>query len=261
MEKREKLKFEVHLTEHCNLNCKGCFHFSNIAEPEFLDILEYEKDLHRLSALFGGEAELILLLGGEPLLHKDINRFLVSTREYFGKGKIGLVTNGILLPSMDEKFWEICRDYNITLMPTKYPIKIDFASIETKAEKYHVVIDYFNDTKVDKTLSVLSIDNEGHQDFVENFNSCYRANFCITLEHGRLYSCIMPAHFRHYIKKYNLEIGDFKEDGIDIYKAQTAEEIQSFLTRPMKACAYCNRSKWRDGIKWEVSKQKMEEWQ
>ena len=39
---RESLKYEVHLTEHCNLNCKSCFHYSSIAEKDFLDVDEYE---------------------------------------------------------------------------------------------------------------------------------------------------------------------------------------------------------------------------
>ena len=28
---------EVHLAEHCNLNCKGCSHFSPLAEKEFIE--------------------------------------------------------------------------------------------------------------------------------------------------------------------------------------------------------------------------------
>ncbi|WP_242003149.1 hypothetical protein [Brachyspira aalborgi] len=29
---------EIHLAEHCNLNCQCCSHFSNLAEPEFANI-------------------------------------------------------------------------------------------------------------------------------------------------------------------------------------------------------------------------------
>lgn len=260
MKAREILKFEVHLTEHCNLNCKGCFHFSNIAEPEYLNIEEYRKDAERLSFLFAGKADLILLLGGEPLLHKDVTSFFQVTRENFPDAKIGLVTNGILLTSMSKKFWIECQKYNITLMPTVYPLNIDYDHIEELAIKYNVTIDYFNNKNEVKSLSVLSIDNTGAQDALFNFENCYRANFCITLEHGRLYTCIVPAHIRHYIKKFNLKIDSFLSDGIDIYKAKNANEIREFLIKPIRACSYCNTAKWRDGLKWERTQKCMEEW-
>lgn len=54
IEVRKKIKFEVHITEHCNLNCKYCFHFSPLAKEEYLTLEEYERDLARLSELFGG---------------------------------------------------------------------------------------------------------------------------------------------------------------------------------------------------------------
>ena len=32
------LMFEVHLVDHCNLNCKGCSHFSPVSEKKFVDV-------------------------------------------------------------------------------------------------------------------------------------------------------------------------------------------------------------------------------
>jgi hypothetical protein len=33
---RKTLQFEAHLTDHCNLNCAGCCHFSPIAQQYYL---------------------------------------------------------------------------------------------------------------------------------------------------------------------------------------------------------------------------------
>ena len=77
------LCFEVHITEHCNLNCKGCYHFSPLAKEEYLDINEFERDLRRIYELCGDNVERITLLGGEPLLHPDINRFIEVTRKIY----------------------------------------------------------------------------------------------------------------------------------------------------------------------------------
>jgi ABC-2 type transport system ATP-binding protein len=52
--KRPSLRFDVHLADHCNLNCKGCYHFSPLAPEKFLDIEQYERDCTRLNELSMG---------------------------------------------------------------------------------------------------------------------------------------------------------------------------------------------------------------
>lgn len=61
---RERIKFELHLAEHCNLNCKCCNNFSPLAKAEYLDLEVFRKDIRRMHELFGGEAEQITLMGG-----------------------------------------------------------------------------------------------------------------------------------------------------------------------------------------------------
>jgi GDP-L-fucose synthase len=73
----QKFKFEFHLTEHCNLKCKRCSHFCNVAEKEFLDIAVFERDVARMRELCGDDDLFeIHLLGGEPLLHPQITDFV-----------------------------------------------------------------------------------------------------------------------------------------------------------------------------------------
>lgn len=46
---------EIEISEFCNLNCRGCCDFSNLAtEKRIYPFNEYEKDMHRLHELFGG---------------------------------------------------------------------------------------------------------------------------------------------------------------------------------------------------------------
>lgn len=255
----EKLKFEVHICEHCNLNCKGCYHFSPIAQKEFLDVNEWEMHCKRLSELFEGEMEFISLMGGEPLLHPKICDLLKITRKYFGIGDVSIITNGILLLDMDENFWETCRENNITIRQTKYPIDIDFNAIEKKAEKENVNFIYFN-TGI-KTLGYQPFDLKASQPALENFRNCYRVNSCISFSHGKLYTCFVPAHIHHLKKYFNLDIETKESDGIDIYKVNSAEEIRKLLEKPLFFCRYCMRNlAKRDGIEWETSKKDIKEW-
>lgn len=89
---RRTLFFDVIVTEHCNLNCKGCGSFMPLADEEYIDLEDLEKDYKRLADLSGGVMHHINLLGGEPLLHKDIKDIIKMTRRYFPIGVINLVT-------------------------------------------------------------------------------------------------------------------------------------------------------------------------
>jgi len=96
--------FEVQLADHCNLNCASCSHFSPIADEHFLDVDTYKKDCARFAELAGKYVRRIHLMGGEPLLHKNIVDIIEITRSNFKKSIIIIVTNGILLDRMGGNF-------------------------------------------------------------------------------------------------------------------------------------------------------------
>ncbi len=250
---------EVHLTEHCNLNCKGCTHFSTLAEPEFLSLEEYEKDLKRLSELTN-QLVRIRLLGGEPLLNPNAVKYTEIARKYFPETRIEFITNGTLLLDQDDSFFEGLSKNNIILAPTKYPIKIDWKKIKEKCEKFDVQLKFFAGEKTLKTSYKYTLDINGNQNARKSFLTCGHSNICIQLVKGKLYTCCMAPYARHFNKYFNqhLELSD--RDGIDIYKAQNIQEILNFLAKPIPFCRYCN---WRNrifGMKWGVSSKKIEEW-
>jgi hypothetical protein len=37
---------ELHLTDHCNMNCCGCGHFSNVASAWYADPESHNRDMH-----------------------------------------------------------------------------------------------------------------------------------------------------------------------------------------------------------------------
>jgi uncharacterized radical SAM superfamily Fe-S cluster-containing enzyme len=102
---RKTLRFETDITGHCNLNCKCCNHFSPLVKESFVSLEGFENDFKRLSELTGRHNDNIDLMGGEPLLHPEINKIMDIARKYFD-GPINIVTNGIKLTAMDKEFWE-----------------------------------------------------------------------------------------------------------------------------------------------------------
>ena len=201
-----------------------------------------------------------MLLGGEPLLHPNIDEFIEVSRKAFPYTELSILTNGLLLRQMPEKFWNACCKNNVLIYMTKYPINIDYIHIEGIMDSKGVRYKYFNDGNIVKTLSFQPMDPKGNQPIEDNFYGCYRANECITLSHGKLYTCIMPAHIHHLNDYFELGMPDFGEDGIDIYRVKDSEELNAKLTRPILACAYCDRMNCIDGNNFSFSKKNVCEW-
>lgn len=258
---KAELSFEVALAEHCDLNCAGCDHFSPLAEPELADYEEMARDFARLSSLFHGHAKEIHLLGGEPLLHPDLVKFLKMARENFPDAAIDIITNGLRLLKQPEEFWLACKENNIVIRPTKYPVSLKFEEMEKRAAKYGVEYRYFGTSSaVTKTTHLFRLDVNGQQDGNTNFLLCHRANSCVYLQHGRLYTCTLAPTARHFNKYFGKNLKELPEDSIDIYQAGSAREVLEFLAKPIPFCRYCmvNKTRWYEP--WHQSKRVIEEW-
>lgn len=256
---RHSLRFQINVTDHCNLNCKGCTAFSPLAKEKYIDAESYERDCKRLSELTGGKIELIDLLGGEPLLHPEINRIMEISRSNF-EGDINVVTNGILLAKMPEAFWKSCKKNNVNIIISRYPIKLPMDKIDVLAEQYGVnIVNRGNATDV-KIWNKVPYDLSGKQNITKNFRTCYGANFCTNLENGKLATCPIPFVIKQFNEYFCKDIPVSEDNCIDIYKVKNIDEIYAFLCKPAPICAYCNLKGIKYGIEWEVSKKELSEW-
>lgn len=253
-------KIDIHLTDHCNLNCKSCTHFSPLAEKFFLDIDEFERDLTRLAELSKGELGEMFLLGGEPLLHPELVDFLPIARNLFPNTKIVIITNGILLSQQDDRFWKACKRYNIQIWVSVYNLQIDTKTPEAKAREYSVFLGYTttgNNENNQRNWTKSKLDLTGSQYWIESFEHCSVKN-CVTLKHGKLYTCCTLAHIEHFNKYFNqnLEVTDF--DYVDIYKVKSYKAILDALVKPVPFCRYCTNQ--YESCYWENSKRDITEW-
>jgi Predicted Fe-S oxidoreductases len=258
---RQLSYFVLNILDHCNLRCKGCDHFAAIAEERFVSLDDIKKDLAQMSKILNGDVARIGVMGGEPLLHPQLKEILIHTRLFFPKTLIQLVTNGILLLKQTEDFWKACRNNDIIIVNTKYPLILDFDKIREVAKKHDVRFEHYGNTgEVLKTSYHIPLDLEGKQDAHINFIKCFHANAFPLLMEGKLYSCTVAPNVRHFNKKFGrhmeLEDGDY----LDIYRVKKALELLKFLSCPKPFCRYCDVSNRSYGHKWERSKQEISEW-
>ena len=242
-------QFEVHVCDHCNLNCKGCSHFCPVSDEKFVDIKSFEKDFKCLSKKI--RVGRIRLLGGEPLLHKDINRLMKTARKYFPNSHIAICTNGILLPTMNKDFWDTVNKCQIFVDMSKYPALINkFDEYIDIVKKNTSNLGFVND--VEKFGYILN--PKGDSKPVETFNKCQNQYYSqANLRNGFFYICA-----RCYIDYFNkfFETNFPQVKGIDIFK-NSGDKIIKFLNTHQEACRYCHTN--RPTFEWGFSEKKYEE--
>jgi len=247
--------FEVHITDHCNLNCKGCGHFSNLAKASFLDLEEFRSEMAQMARLF--DVEQIFLLGGEPLLHPQVNDFVRIARELFGNTRLYLMTNGLLVTRMDDEFWATLRDTNTILLCDQYPIDLPIQTINELGAKHGVVIEW---TDPRGEFFKIPIDAKATQDPADSFSRCSGVNNCPMLRDGRLYPCAYIAYSHVLANKFDVSgLETTEADSVAIDDSTDADEVMRFLTRPVPWCAHCDFDQFCM-FDWTRSQRQLDEW-
>jgi hypothetical protein len=224
---------EVHLADHCNLNCSGCSHFSPLADKFFANIEQYDRDMKQLSQLMAN-IKVLRLLGGEPLLHPDVSMFLDSTRTWFPKANIYLVTNGILLPSMPKEFWESCRRNSISIDLTLYPPLFSKESDLVQLAKSEGIT-----LNVVKTTTFrFTTNSKGDSELEKGFRRCRKRLYCPILKEGKVYLCAKPAYVHYFNKVFGTNIPN--TGFVDLYGPKvTGWKVLSRIQKSPEACRYC----------------------
>lgn len=238
----ELSQLEVHLADHCNLNCKGCAHFSNLVKKEcFADISVFRRDVERLSELFDNIREFFFL-GGEPLLNPDVKEFLLVFREAFPYSCINLVSNGLLILRMEEDLIRVMRETGCKLNISNYDC-LDSDRIIKFLNENNLSYDLRNG----KGVFTKYLNSEGDGD-EEVFRHCGR-KWCTFLRDGRIAACSQPFTIRYFNQYFDKH---FSEEGsMSLYDDIDGKEILRRLQQPMGACRYCTYDKeyiWDSGV-------------
>ncbi|MCR4591445.1 MAG: radical SAM protein [Lachnospiraceae bacterium] len=229
---------QINLVDGCNLNCKGCAHFANLFDTtEITDISEFKKDLSYLSRrihLFE-----LRMMGGEPLLNKDLPDYINAAREILPETDLRLVTNGILLLKQPKELFECIKKNNVTLDISGYkPILPYQDKITALLKEYD--IPYVMTLNIGKFYKTMNI--SGNSDEKKAYEVCAQS-FCTHLRGGKLYVCPMEALFYRYIEYFNIQ--DFPLDtakfGIDIYDDNLDfSSLFDRISESVPLCRYCS---------------------
>ena len=236
---------ETNIVDYCNLNCKGCSHFSNLFNVgDMISFDSYCKDLELIS----NHVNLFQyrMLGGEILLNEGLIDYIKITRELLPNTEIWIVTNGILIPKQKEELFHQCKQNEIGIEISEYnPTTYLKDSIIESLKKYNID---FRFTEKINTFGK-NIDIRGHADKFNAMKNC-REHICHFFREGKIYKCQFEALGNKFFAHFELNIK--LSGGIDIYDKELNWDklIYQLENEPVEACKYCGNE---IQYKWSVS--------
>lgn len=246
-------RIDTHIMDGCNLNCRGCSHFSNLFKRgEHIPFESFCKDLLQIAK--NTFICCLILLGGEALLNENLTDYIEFARSILPLAEIMIVSNGLLIPKQSEEFFECCRKNDIKISISGYKptllMKEDITNILEKNK-----VDYY--FKNDVLNFGKNIDLQGRADPNEAFKMC-RESDCHFFRNGKIYKCPFEALGNHLFQYYNIELR--LEGGVDIYQPEInwKELVAKLDDEPTKSCCYCGKE---ERMEWKIEHQpKLEDW-
>lgn len=231
---------EYSVSYHCNLRCAHCSHLSPYARRKFPPLESFAADVTALAKVM--HARYIRLVGGEPLLNPEINRFIDIAKRSGIADNIMLTTNGVLLDRMDDAFWEGVDLLSVTLYPRHRPSEKTLKMIEERAKESDTRL-YFGHKPVFRATVVTKPHPKGWvTDTI--FRTCANVhlNHCHMIYEGKLYKCPLPPFLPEYLGRMGRKEYDPSRDGFEIHGALNLyAELKEYLTsnRTIDACSWC----------------------
>ena len=233
------LHIEFNVTDYCNLNCKGCSHFSPVAPAEFEPLADLERSMALISKVRNAEKiEEVYLIGGETLLYPALKPAMQLARKYFPWAKVSIFTNGLLLPKMDDEFWELCRRERCVIALTRYPVKFDYDRVEALVRAKGVELEVFGDRSIDSTFFKLPLDPAKKQNPWLSHFRCISFG-CVTVDHGKIFPCSQAACVGHLNRRFGTDFKWEKGDYIAVEDLRDARQLLRLRLRPVPFCRYC----------------------
>jgi len=220
---------EMHVVDFCNLNCKGCTHFSPIFKKIIPDTVSRINDIKVLNGKFSYIFNFFLL-GGEPLLNPDIIAYLDSARKILPHTNITIVTNGLLLPSLKEEVFEHVRSNDIVLSISEYePTHRMLPRIIEKLEQESVFYEIRQHKETfSKPLSLTAHSKYPHRCISDG---------CVNILDGKIARCPTLMYIDEFNQKFGMNLPN--EGILELKNAPSGRNLLDYLKQEVPLCRHC----------------------
>jgi hypothetical protein len=233
-------KLEYNLADHCNLSCRECSHLSPYVRKHFPSADGFERDLLRLAQVY--RVHRFRFVGGEPLLNREILRFVQAVRRSGIASEIEVVTNGLLLDRIDEELLPHLDSICVSAYPGVGDLNPLLRSAGQRCRRHAVRLRVEH---IDRFRRMqLPGPNPDEALVGEIFTSCLIAHTwsCQTFYDGFFYLCSRPIYTASYLEKRGLSTTENKQsDGIALHEPDLLARLRAYLQsqKPLSACQHC----------------------
>ena len=178
-------------------------------------------------------------MGGEPLLNPEVNEYIKLTRKMYPFSIIFLVTNAILIPKMDDEFFDTIRECNAIIQISLYPpMASKIESVKKLMNDKKVAYNVITNNGAPITKFFMNQTLKPHNNEKEIFLTCGSAP-CHNLWEGKLLTCPRPSAIKFFNDYYHKNLPE--DSGIiNLYDEDlTTEKLREFMIKPFKLCKYC----------------------
>lgn len=227
---------EFHIVDHCNLRCDHCCSFSPLLKKWTVDLKQFEEDLINVKRVV--EPQFLKIVGGEPLLHPELEELLVIAKRVNVSPNVSLTTNGFLLEKLSQKSWDLITMLTVSLYPEPALPKEILKYAATQAKKRNIKVSWKTQ---DKFTCLDRVERATYEDAKYTFQGCWIRHRCNSIKNGRFYCCTRPQ----YIQKFAQNGEEFLNDGIllaDSNDAKLSIELKNHLegSEPLNSCFICH---------------------
>lgn len=235
--KLTRLSVEYSLTEHCNISCHACAHASPLLPEKFASLVDFTRDFEALDTAF--HAHELRIVGGEPLLHPELLRFLNEGRRIGIADAMVVYTNGVLLHRMPDAFWQAIDELRISIYPG-VRVRLDEDACRLLAAKHGVKLQFERYETFAQTLIAKRIDDPALVRSI--YRACGVAVECHTVHDGRFYKCPMAPVMGSWLALHKTSYESPPGDGVALHgNRRLRETLARYLDDrdPLAACSYC----------------------
>lgn len=229
---------EYFAVDHCSLKCFGCSQGSPYLKEHFSDYKVFEKSLQILKKYL--RPQKITILGGEPLLHPDIDSIIRIAKESKMFKEIHITTNGTNIRKMSCNFW---RDMDVLII-SKYPANSAYINgiideVEKECRLHDVKLE-IRDMKNFKHI-VLSEENKNSENVEKIFSRCIYKFYCHTVSDDKIFRCSPVVNF----SKPNGKKVFAQYEWSDYLKIEESSHFRDDLVnylnsnKPLMGCHFC----------------------
>lgn len=236
--------FELHVVEHCNLRCTACCNMSPYLAEKTLSVAEVERMCRTMAQHL--EVDVFKIMGGEPLLHPQIADVIRAIRGTGISRTIRLFTNGLLLHTMTDDFWQALDELTISNYASA-PVKPALLEVVKARARAHDVV--LNVKPVAEFSEVMRGEREGDDAEVRRvYDSCWLRHRCLVVRNERFYMCTRAA----YAGEYHADImhgahaadreAALAGDGVRLDTPDLGAALLEYLNRSeaLVSCRFCH---------------------